>query len=554
MTKRFKNRMWVGMITMALLVAGCGNNPTDGGGGGVGGGEVSDYLRGLQYDSEALLNVQDTGSSDNLRTIGDADTSISQVGNFQQSCVRTNYNLKQNFDKVAILRPTQGIVFPGALVKANQSLMDGLPEPIGLPRAPMQLSVNLPGMGQNGVLEVDQPTIATVTAAIDEALQWWNNNAYQEGYVNPANSSFEFTTAYSSEQLSLDVGLNVAWAGGEVNSQFDFFTNEQKWVSMAVYKQGFYTVDFTTPTSPEAVFSENVDLTDVQNTLSGADAPAYVSSVTYGRIIMMRMETNTSIQTTSANVESALKYAAGVDVDGSLESEYQRILNNSSLEVVTIGGNASVASRLVTLNGTEGQLESVIQDTNAVYSINNPGVPIAYSVFHLKDNSLAKLGYTTDYTATECVQVRNKNTVKITMDEFYVIGDCDTGPGDFYLYGSTGKNGARQGFSEIGSDSWSGAVEVSSGEAKALDNEYIFTVNRVEGEEFYVYFYSPEWDNPAFGDPRHDPDMNPKSITKTFRFSSGEWTNIPTDPNVPQYLTTGSGNCSARLQYKVEVY
>ncbi|MEL6823849.1 MAG: thiol-activated cytolysin family protein [Calditrichota bacterium] len=365
---------------------------------------------------------------------------------------------------------------------------------------------------------------------------------------------FEFTTAYSSEQLSLDVGLNVAWAGGEVNSQFDFFTNEQKWVTMAVYKQGFYTVDFTTPTSPEVVFAENVDLVDVQNTLTGADAPAYVSSVTYGRIIMMRMETNTSIQTIGADVESALKYAAGVDVDGSLESEYQRILNNSSLEVVTIGGNASVASRLVTLNGTEGQLETVIQDTNAVYSINNPGVPIAYSVFHLKDNSLAKLGYTTDYTATECVQVRNKNTVKITMDEFYVIGDCDAGPGDFYLYGSTGRNGSRKGFSEIGTDSWSGAVEVSSGDAKTLNDEYIFTVDRVEGEEFYVYFYSPEWDNPAFGDPRHDPDMNPKSVTKTFRFSSGEWTNIPTDPNVPQYLTTGSGNCSARLQYKVEVY
>ena len=366
MKQLFKNRMWVGMITMALLIVGCGDNPTDGG--GVGGGEVSEYLRGLQYNSETLLNVQDTGSSDNLRTIGDADTSISQVGNFQQSCVRTNYNLKQNFDKVAILRPTQGSVFPGALVKANQSLMDGVPEPIGLPRAPLQLSVNLPGMGQNGVLEVDQPTNATVNAAIDEALQWWNNNAYQEGYVNPANSSFEFTTAYSSEQLSLDVGLNVAWAGGEVNSQFDFFTNEQKWVTMAVYKQGFYTVDFTTPTSPEVVFAENVDLVDVQNTLTGADAPAYVSSVTYGRIIMMRMETNTSIQTIGADVESALKYAAGVDVDGSLESEYQRILNNSSLEVVTIGGNASVASRLVTLNGTEGQLETVIQDTNAVFT------------------------------------------------------------------------------------------------------------------------------------------------------------------------------------------
>ena len=84
-------------------------------------------------------------------------------------------------------------------------------------------------------------------------------------------------------------------------------------------------------------------------------------------------------------------------------------------------GNAEVASEIVSATNF-GDLESIIKGENAVFSRSNPGVPIAYTVRYLKDNSFAKLGYTTDYQIETCTQnqhpareisVHNKNAALI---------------------------------------------------------------------------------------------------------------------------------------------
>lgn len=81
-------------------------------------------------------------------------------------------------------------------------------------------------------------------------------------------------------------------------------------------------------------------------------------------------------------------------------------------------------------------MRGVISGENAVYSRNNPVVPITYSVFYLKDNSLAKLGYTTEYTANECVTTQNSNTISVYLGNFTTIKDCDgiEGVGEFKFY------------------------------------------------------------------------------------------------------------------------
>jgi thiol-activated cytolysin len=110
----------------------------------------------------------------------------------------------------------------------------------------------------------------------------------------------------------------------------------------------------------------------------------------------------TTESATTSEVEGAMKYSTGVTtVSASLEAKYKSILQNSSIEVVTIGGNADTASQAVTAQNF-GDLESILTGKNAVYSKSNPGVPIAYTVKFLMDNKVAKMGYTTDYTAKEC--------------------------------------------------------------------------------------------------------------------------------------------------------
>ncbi len=75
---------------------------------------------------------------------------------------------------------------------------------------------------------------------------------------------------------------------------------------MVLFKQVFYTVSFDPPSHAGAVFHPSVTLDDVRSQMSRDAPPAYVSSVDYGRILMLRIETSTDTQ--HAEIEGALKY------------------------------------------------------------------------------------------------------------------------------------------------------------------------------------------------------------------------------------------------------
>lgn len=377
---------------------------------------IGDYLRNLPNDPEEILNVQPISGSSQRTQVNSKTSTSGYSGGFTE-CVTLTYDLKNNFENIAILRPTNGIIYPGALVIADKETLGGLPTPAGVDRAPVSLRLDLPGIGENGNITVDNPTNTSVQAKIDEALEWWNANAYQEGYVNAANSSYSASTSYSSRQLSMDVGLNVEWARGDVSTQFSYESTKTERVAMMVFKQVFYSITMNEPFNPGEVFGPKATLADVEQKFSASAPPAYVQAVNYGRIIMFRMVSTSSA--TDIELEGTLNYATGVtsNVSAELESKYKEILNKSTITVVTIGGNASVASKAVEAKNF-GDLNSIITGDNAVYTRDNPGVPISYKLTYLKDNSTAKLGYTTEYDVESCtdklypsaeISLNNKN-------------------------------------------------------------------------------------------------------------------------------------------------
>ncbi len=363
---------------------------------------VDKDVAGLSYDADKLLRVQAIASGDSARAqVGDAAETATADGSDLIVCSQTHHTLQQNFDQVAVLRPATGIVWPGALVKVNAALLDGTPEPITLPPGPITLRVDLPGMGSQGTVSVPSPSGSSVQAAIDGALSWWNDNAYQDGYVNAASSSYALSSAYSSEQIALDLGVDVSWASVDVGAQFAYTSTSSKTVAMMLYKQTFYTVAIDTPGSPAAMLAiESISPEQMAAQLTADEPPGYVQSVAYGRIILFRMEATDALS--SADMKAALQYSAGtVPVEASLEAKYKKILSESTITAVTIGGNAQVAAQVVAAQNA-GDLVPIITGKSAVYSKDNPGVPIAYTVRFLKNNAIAKMGYSTDYTASEC--------------------------------------------------------------------------------------------------------------------------------------------------------
>jgi thiol-activated cytolysin len=258
------------------------------------------------------------------------------------------------------------------------------------------LSVDLPGIGGRGVFAVDDPSHGTVQAAIDRALDYWNDNQYREGYVSKSRSKYVSTFVYSAEQLAASLGVSYGSLKGSLSTQFRTATSRESTVAMVLFKQVFYTVSFDPPSHAGAVFHPSVTLNDVRNHMREDTPPAYVSNVDYGRILMLRIET--SADTRHSEIEGALKY---LSAQVKASAAYRKTIEKSKVTLITIGGNAEVNTRAVDATRIE-DLHAVIQGKNALYSKNNPGQPIAYTVRFLKDGRLAKMGYSTDYTEVIC--------------------------------------------------------------------------------------------------------------------------------------------------------
>ena len=355
--------------------------------------EINDYLAGLKYDSRQILAEQ-VGDSvlpahalpDEQQDDGNAIVIVKQV----------KHRLSGNLDDILIFSPTNAVLWPGALVKADQDLVRGTPTPILCQRAPMWLSVDLPGIGGRGVFAVDDPSHGTVQAAIDRALDYWNDNQYQEGYVSKSRSKYVATFVYSAEQLAASLGISYGYFKSSLSTVFQTTTTRTSKVAMVLFKQVFYTVTFDPPSRSGAVFHPSVTLQDVRNHMSEDAPPAYVSSVDYGRILMLRIEA--SADTLHAEIEGTLKYLSA-QVEAS--ADYRKTLEKSKVTLITIGGNAAVNTQAVDASRIE-DLHDVIRGKNALYSKNNPGQAIAYTVRFLKDGRLAKMGYSTDYTEVVC--------------------------------------------------------------------------------------------------------------------------------------------------------
>jgi thiol-activated cytolysin len=134
-------------------------------------------------------------------------------------------------------------------------------------------------------------------------------------------------------------------------------------------------------------------------------------------MLTVRMETS-SVATT-AKVDAALRQvmASGTKLGVSVSSEYRSLVENSTFSVAAIGGDPRLAAEFVQFRGDEAGLAGLSEyiRRGAVYSKGNPGGPISYTVAFLKDNAIAKMGFSTEYVQTETT-VLEDYAVKVWND------------------------------------------------------------------------------------------------------------------------------------------
>ncbi len=164
----------------------------------------------------------------------------------------------------------------------------------------------------------------------------------------------------------------------------------------------------------------------------------------------------------------------------------------------------------------------------------------------MKDNSLAKLGYTTDYTATECNSVKTNDDIEIKLNSFNAIKDCDGVEGD----GEFGFDVKVKDQSGKILASYSKSVTLGSGKNFTIDKTLSINMPRKTGSKFTVQLVCSEWDKDILGRGYKDSRMNGKTASFTHELKSdGTWSDIKNRT----IIINPNTDCSTSLNYTPKI-
>jgi thiol-activated cytolysin len=378
---------------------------------------IDEYVRGLPYlpTPEAQVTPGQTSAA-------------TRDGDY--SCTVENLKETRQYDRIVAYAANSDSLYPGAIVSAD-SVVTGLFTQIVLPRAPETFSVSLENLAGGKTATIENPSLSTYRDALANLLSSEITGS------TPANIYSEIEEVHNESQLNMALGVQASWGLGlaSVKSSFDWNNKNVRSRYVVRYTQGYYTVDLDAPQSPSSLLGPDVTLADVQSKMNADHPPAYVSSVTYGRMIVFTFESQYSSSELGAALDFA--YQGGYDVKGDVSVTYKDIISQSKITAYILGGDGGAAAQ--SIDSYDALKEFIKAGGN--YSRQSPGAPIAYKLSYLQDNSPARMSFTTDYEVKDCVRVAQK--IKVTLQSIVVetaAGDLDN---NLELYGTISAAGTN---------------------------------------------------------------------------------------------------------------
>jgi thiol-activated cytolysin len=122
--------------------------------------------------------------------------------------------------------------------------------------------------------------------------------------ATPARISFEIQEVHSVEQLKLAIQGNYNGSKVNISAGFDFNKQDVRSRFLVRFLQIYYTIDIDLPTQPSDFFETMLGLEKL-----GSSSPVYVSTVTYGRMVLFTVESNYSSSEINAALNAAFSSA-----------------------------------------------------------------------------------------------------------------------------------------------------------------------------------------------------------------------------------------------------
>jgi thiol-activated cytolysin len=424
------------LVALTTLLAACGGSDTPEPGG------LNDAITS-EPDQSALRELIRAANAPPIAaeqptTETGKETQIKTENGVSQECVYKRFTGTALYETLVSFDPNADSIWPGAITQ-TRTLPQGLAAPIGLPRRPGTITVSDAVIGGEQSATkysrtISSPSLATTREATSAIFA-------QNAVRLAAKSNYLAETAYSMNEASLKMGVAVSWMNGSVKANFAGSWLTKKTTMVVRFIQAYYTVSFAAPPSPEKVFGPLVTADDARPYMGPGNPPGFVSSVTYGRMLIMKVETDESERDLRAALDLAFN-----KVNVSIDAASKNVLKNSTFSVFVLGGSPDDAARIQASDSENRAtaLAGYIQN-GANFDPKSPGVPISYTVRRLADNETIKVSSTIDYQVPVCTPAAVN--VSLDLQKLYIrkdgkAGGSTTGTYDLWLESSLSSGGA----------------------------------------------------------------------------------------------------------------
>lgn len=450
---------------------------------------------------------------------------------------QTTRSLAENLGDGIPFNVNANTLWAGSLVQ-GKDLPNGVLSSLGdnIDRNKITITVNS-GAGLLGSKEIVKPSNSTYSAALQDILN--NNNT-----KITAKQSFSLEYAYSEKQALMKLGISANWLGGGLSSQFSTEEKATQKSIFLMFKQTYFTVSTTEPTKPSDFFGDNIKTDDLSYYVNQNNPLCYVSSVDYGRIILVKMTYQENISSTELKAkvnQTFMGFNAGAN--GEYVSKFTD--SKATFQGLILGGSAGGAAKALTAKNFQGIVELINQE--AEYTINTPPYPISYVVKNLADNSTVKLGETTEYTVKEYSEnSENYQNFKIYLYGFIINKDCDDDGtrGDFfYEFDVVDKNDRTL----IGGKKYN-TEEINKEDGERIEikeTTKTFTLPNTKDSYFKVKGFL--YDKDVFGNEK----MGDFEIIFNYPWNENDLKNDPSNPYYYKKDLSSGNTCNGTLYFQI---
>lgn len=384
-------------------------------------------LKKEKIENGDIIQVESTVlSSDNKEELNSYVASLKrhsmQTVELKKQGDEQYYQLTRKYDvgEYTIMDSGNPIIFPGAILRGDSLFQGALDYTlVSAQRTPMKLVSNQ----QNAsVVEVQDVSYGTVM----DALKSYHKASSGE---QAKMWTYYLQSLESTEQLELSLGVKAK----SVGLNFGNKQAEKTSTVAIIYKQIYYSVNAEPLKSAADYFQTGTDFDKL-----GSYEPAYVSSVDYGRMIVVFVTGNMEMSELSAGLEASIQ---GVGIGAAISNIKEN--NELQLRVLQFGGKSANINEILEgegkteglkdkinklFNGSEG-IESLEQRITNCLDMNgellNP-VPLSYSLKYLSDNAVVPTMF---IEKENLVAANDARTVKISLTS----GEYDAVPGTLQL-------------------------------------------------------------------------------------------------------------------------